>query len=89
MRMKTKQPRAGSLWILLEFSICLVPQASGQVPSPGPDSLVAPLPEILQSEEGKSIESTTQWEQIRRPEILELVDIFEAKILAVAPKKQE
>jgi len=70
--MKTKQLRAGSLWILLAFSICLMPQVSGQETSPGPDSLVAPLPEILQSEEGFSIESTAQWEQIRRPEILEL-----------------
>ena len=72
MRMKTKQLWAGSLWILLAFSICLVPQTSGQEPSPGPDSLVAPLPKLLQSEEGFSIESSAQWEQIRRPEILEL-----------------
>lgn len=36
------------------------------------DSLVAPLPQLLVSEEGQAIESSSQWEEIRRTEILEL-----------------
>ena len=72
MRMKTKQIRAGSLWILLAFPICLLSWTNGHAQSAEPDSLVAPLPQLLKSEEGFSIESIAQWEQIRRSEILDL-----------------
>ena len=72
MRMKTLLLRSGSLWMVLAFSIFQMPQATGQGQSPVPDSLVAPLPGLLTSDEGYTIESAAQWEQIRRPEILEL-----------------
>jgi len=37
-----------------------------------PDGLLGPLPELLRSREGRSIETAGQWEQIRHPELLEL-----------------
>lgn len=36
------------------------------------DKLVGPLPELLRSSEGAIIETAGEWEQIRRPELLEL-----------------
>ena len=58
--------------MILAIQICCISAAKGQKQSAEQDLLVAPLPELLMSESGLSIESTVHWEEIRRPEILDL-----------------
>ncbi|MEA3460569.1 MAG: hypothetical protein U9R49_01740, partial [Bacteroidota bacterium] len=70
--MKTFYSITGLLWMILAIEISFFPGAKGQEQSAMQDSLVAPLPELLISEAGLSIESPAQWEQVRRQEILEL-----------------
>jgi len=69
--MKTIYFQQWKLWLILAihinfFSLCIAQEPAYQ------DLLVAPLPELLNSEAGISIESAEQWEDIRRSELLEL-----------------
>ncbi len=64
------------LWLVLAIQINLIFPAKAQEQKSFQDSLVAPLPSLLVSEEGVTIESSAQWEEIRRPEILELFRDF-------------
>lgn len=72
MGMKTSSKGAGSIWIILAIQISFFAASIGQEQSATRDKLVAPLPGLLQSESGLSIETSQQWEQLRRPEILDL-----------------
>lgn len=69
--MKTSSNWAWFVWILvLQITIFDVSLAQDHLTSR--DTLVAPLPEILITASGMHIETAEQWEQLRRPELLEL-----------------
>ncbi len=70
--MKTTRPQFEQFWLMLAIQIIFLSYTYAQDPSGDQDFLVAPLPELLKSEEGILIESSEQWEEIRRAEILEL-----------------
>jgi hypothetical protein len=70
--MKTTRPQSGHFWLTLAIQIIFFSFTYAQDPSGDQDLLVAPLPELLKSEEGLLIESSQQWEEIRRADILEL-----------------
>jgi len=70
--MKTTCTRSPRLWLIVAIQIIFFSSSFAQAPSGDPDLLVAPLPELLKSEEGLLIETSQQWEEIRRAEILEL-----------------
>jgi len=67
--MKKTYRWAGPLKMIMALQICLFSAAWGQDTQ---ELLVAPLPELLKSEAGLFIESATQWEEIRRVEILKM-----------------
>ncbi len=69
--MKTLRPLKSVRWLILAVQISLFSGVYGQA-SRWMDSLVSPLPELLVSETGLSIQTSEQWEEIRRPEILDL-----------------
>ena len=69
--MKKNYFQLGRFWLILAIQIILFSFTYAQ-DSGKPDLLVAPLPELLFSESGLSIGSATQWEDIRRSELLEL-----------------
>jgi len=70
--MKTTSKWAGSIWIILVIQICLWSPSTGQNQTNKQDLLVAPLPELLISESGLNIETSQEWEDLRRNELLEL-----------------
>ena len=72
--MKTTNKWARPLWMILALQISLFSAAFGQEQSDQQELLLAPLPELLKSEAGISIESAAQWEEIRRDEILEMFE---------------
>ena len=72
MRMKSTSKAAGTIWIILAIQISFFIAGIGQEQSADEDKLLAPLPELLIRSSGAAIETSQQWEQIRRPEILEL-----------------
>ncbi|MCK5693275.1 MAG: heparinase II/III family protein [Bacteroidales bacterium] len=72
--MKTTNKWARPLWMILALQISLSSAAFGQEQSDQQELLLAPLPELLKSEAGISIESAAQWEEIRRDEILLLFE---------------
>ncbi|MCK4992811.1 MAG: acetylxylan esterase, partial [Bacteroidales bacterium] len=69
--MKKNYFQLGRFWLILAIQIILFSFTYAQDPGKQ-DLLVAPLPELLRSESGLSIGSATQWEDIRRSELLEL-----------------
>jgi len=58
--------------MFLAIPFTVIQLACGQDPIDNREHLVAPLPDLLKSEAGIPIESSAQWEGIRRQEILEL-----------------
>jgi len=70
--MKTTYGWAGASWMLLAIQFTVIQLACGQDQMDNREHLIAPLPELLKSEDGTSIESSAQWEEVRRKEILEL-----------------
>ncbi len=70
--MRNNFTRLAGLLSGLLLTIVLFPAAHGQSI---PDSLLqvtAPLPEVLLSTEGKSVDNSAAWENVRRDEVLEL-----------------
>ncbi len=59
------------LWLILAIQINFFFLSYTQDPAKG-DQLVAPLPDLLKSEEDISITSSAEWEETRRGELLEL-----------------
>ena len=70
--MRTTRQFPGGFVLLLVFQIIILNSASAQNRSEIPSHTFLPLPELLVSSDGSIIESSTQWEDIRRNEILEL-----------------
>jgi hypothetical protein len=70
--MKPTIKGAGFLGIFLGIQFSLFTVSIAQDHSATQDELVAPLPEILATSSGTVIETAQQWEEERRPEILEL-----------------
>ncbi|MDF1574895.1 MAG: acetylxylan esterase [Bacteroidales bacterium] len=70
--MKLTIKQAGFISMILAIQIGHLSLAKAQNRAAEQDLLVAPLPEILISRSGLSIESPEQWETLRRPEILDL-----------------
>lgn len=62
----------GLLAVALALQIVIHTETYGQEEAEQQDSLVAALPELLVTSAGTAIESSLQWEQLRRPELLEL-----------------
>ncbi|MCK5692353.1 MAG: heparinase II/III family protein [Bacteroidales bacterium] len=80
--MKNNYTPQWRLWLILAIQICLFTFTNAQ-DTGGGDLLVAPLPELLKSEAGLSIESSAHWEKIRRNELLEL---FEKNVYGRIPE---
>jgi len=78
--MKTTNKQVRSLTLVLAIQISFIFVAAGQDSG---EQLVAPLPELLKSEEGIPIESRPKWEEIRRDEILSL---FEEHVYGRVPE---
>jgi Glucuronyl esterase, fungi/Heparinase II/III-like protein len=70
--MKTTRLRSKHLWLMLAIQIIFISFTYAQDLAGDRALFVAPLPDLLKSEDGLLIESSEQWEEIRRSEILEL-----------------
>lgn len=69
--MKNNNVQLSRFWLILAIQIILFSFTNAQ-DSAEQDVLVSPLPELLISESGQAMKSATQWEDIRRGELLEL-----------------
>ena len=69
--MKKNSFQLGRFWLILAIQVILFSSTYAQDPAEQ-DVLVAPIPELLISESGQSVGSATQWEDMRRSELLEL-----------------
>lgn len=81
--MRTRRFRPGIPLLILALQTISIQTTFTQNPFTDQENLVAPLPELLMSQEGLTIESAEQWEQVRRPELLEL---FRAQMYGRVPE---
>ncbi|MEN8228204.1 MAG: acetylxylan esterase [Bacteroidota bacterium] len=70
--MKTTKHLPGKIVLLLALQIIVVVSLFAQDKAKSTKHTFVPLPELLLNSEGARIESSRQWEEIRRSEILEL-----------------
>ena len=70
--MRTRKSLPGVMILILALQTIFTHAAFAQDNPLDQDGLLAPLPELLQSQDGSSIETAGQWEQIRHGELLVL-----------------
>ncbi len=70
--MRTTKHLSGKIVLILAFQIIVAANLQAQNETTSTTHTFVPLPELLLSSEGYGIESSEQWEEIRRSEILEL-----------------
>ena len=70
--MRTSRSLPGIVLLILALQANITQTTFAQNQSVDQDHLVGPLPELLRSQEGTLITTAGEWEQIRRPELLQL-----------------
>lgn len=70
--MRTTRNLPGILLLILALQTNLIRVAPAQNLPGDQEHLAGPLPELLMSQDGRIIQSKAEWEELRRPEILEL-----------------
>jgi hypothetical protein len=70
--MRTSNSPPGIIFLILALQTIFIHATFAQNSPEDQDALLAPLPELLRSQDGSSIETAGEWEQIRHGELVEL-----------------